>query len=327
MTTNRYFRNIVTKILYESNIDPKTYLKYKELSEMYTQFIDQDQELLRKVLHDYIDTLSEDQLKNILVSDSMEEGVSEERNQRLLATQYLTQIKIICSNPGNIYLNAKNEYTADSHFFPLQLKFNQEKKGIDPIKCQKTYAELKNVGYELYIMYFNCITNIKTFPNEVQLLPITSGELDNIIFHELIHTLDYEEERNSGNIPIPFVGYGEGSKGYFNEPHEYHAISQTILNNIDKLTPDQKMELSKHQIIEPRELGLNNWIDKFVRNVLDKAIPKDQRPFYDQFMKNLNRVHLKDFIDKIIDLLVDNKWIKVLDLQEESVILEYPKSI
>lgn len=165
--------------------------------------------------------------------------------------------------------------------------------------------------------------NLKKLMNSV----LASNHTSNDSSKDITDTLIAYEKEHAELVKLPFINLVKKFSYYFNEPHEYHAISQTILNNIDKLTPDQKMELSKHQIIEPRELGLNNWIDKFVRNVLDKAIPKDQRPFYDQFMKNLNRVHLKDFIDKIIDLLVDNKWIKVLDLQEESVILEYPKSI
>ena len=86
-----------------------------------------------------------------------------------------------------------------------------------------------------------------------------------------------------------------------------------------------KVELQKHQVIEPRELNLNTWIDKFIRNLLDKTIPADQRSFYDDFMKSLNKVHLKDFIDKIIDLLVDNKWIEVIDLQKNTPFLNYPQ--
>lgn len=314
------FRNILNKVLYENSIDPKTYLRYNS---MIFEAVDENKELLRKVLHDYVNTLSEDQLRSMLISDKIEEDVSTERNQRILAGEYLTQIKIICSNIGNIYLDANNEYRADSHFFPLQLKFNEEQK--DKARCTKTRANIKNLGYKLYIMNLNCITDRKTFPNDIQLLPITSGEWDNITFHELIHTLDYEEERNSGNIPLPFVGYTKNRADYFNEPHEYHAISQTILNKLDNLTPDDKVELQKHQVIEPRELNLNTWIDKFIRNLLDKTIPADQRSFYDDFMRSLNKVHLKDFIDKIIDLLVDNKWIEVIDLQKNTPFLNYPQ--
>ena len=47
---------------------------------MYIESIDENKELLRKVLHDYVNTLSEDQLRSMLISNEVKENIPEEKD-------------------------------------------------------------------------------------------------------------------------------------------------------------------------------------------------------------------------------------------------------
>lgn len=174
----------------------------------------------------------------------------------------------------------------------------QEKSNIKDTNTSSNASFNGEIENEWFIIKLKMLSQSK-FPNMDNYQSIINGKYDEEILHELIHLIDYEEQKK--NKRLYNWNTPESLKNYFNTTHEHNAHGAELLRRLENLSNNEI-----DRVLEEFKNKGQDLDEEFITVILNKVIeqmPKNQVTTYISYIKLLNEENLKDLYSSVLNII------------------------